>query len=441
MFGKIHYEANITSNFEPNSVKESNTYFMNVSETTKMRLNPEKNRQDFPILHQKVNGHDLVYFDNAATSQKPKQVIEAITNYYEQYNSNIHRGAHYLANYATEQYENARKKIAAFINAHDEREVNFVRGTTEGINLIANSYAKKFLKAGDEILISGMEHHSNIVPWQMVCEATGAVLKVIPVLPNGELDMEAFNKLLSEKTKLVSVVYISNSLGTINPVEEIITKAHAVGAKVLLDSAQAAPHYKIDVQKLDCDFLAFSGHKMFAPTGIGILWGKEIILESMNPYMGGGEMIKEVTFEKTTYNDLPYKFEAGTPHIEGGIGLGAAIDYINSIGIENIAAVEQELLQYGNEKLSQIENIRFIGTAKNKASVISFLLGNAHPFDVGVLLDKMGIAIRTGHHCCQPLMKHFNIEGTCRASFAFYNTKEEIDKMFDALKRSEKILC
>lgn len=404
------------------------------------KINKEKIRKDFPILHQKVNGYDLVYFDNAATSQKPKQVIETITNYYEQYNSNIHRGAHYLANYATEQYENSRKKVAAFINAKDEREINFVRGTTEGINLVANGYAKKFLKAGDEILISGMEHHSNIVPWQMVCEVTGALLKIIPVLPNGELDMDAFDKLLSEKTKLVSVVYISNSLGTINPVKEIIEKAHAVGAKVMLDAAQASPHYKIDVQKLDCDFLAFSGHKMFAPTGIGILWGKENLLENMNPYMGGGEMIKEVTFEKTTYNTLPYKFEAGTPHIEGGIGLGAAIDYINSIGIENIATAENELLQYGNEKLAEIENIQFVGTAKNKASVISFLLGNAHPFDVGVLLDKMGIAIRTGHHCCQPLMKHWNIEGTCRASFAFYNTKEEIDRLSDALIKVNKML-
>jgi len=409
-------------------------------ETLLSKLNIPKIRQDFPILNQKVNGHDLVYFDNAATSQKPKQVIKAITDYYEQYNSNIHRGAHYLANYATEQYENARKKIAVFINANSEREVNFVRGTTEGINLVANSYANKFLKSGDEILISGMEHHSNIVPWQMVCEATGALLKVIHVLPNGELDMEAFTQQLSEKTKLVSVVYISNSLGTINSVEEIIAKAHAVGAKVMLDGAQAAPHYKIDVQKLDCDFIAFSGHKMYAPTGIGILWGKESLLESMNPYMGGGEMIKEVRFEKTTYNDLPYKFEAGTPHIEGGIGLGAAIDYINSIGIENIAAAEHELLEYGNEKLSQLENIRFIGTAGDKASVISFLLGNAHPYDVGVLLDKMGIAIRTGHHCCMPLMNHFNIEGTCRASFSFYNTKEEIDKLAEALVKANKML-
>lgn len=409
-------------------------------ETLLSKLNIQKIRQDFPILNQKVNGHDLVYFDNAATSQKPKQVIKAITDYYEQYNSNIHRGAHYLANYATEQYENARKKIAAFINANSEREVNFVRGTTEGINLVANSYANKFLKSGDEILISGMEHHSNIVPWQMVCEATGAILKVIPVLPNGELDMEAFALQLSEKTKFVSVVYISNSLGTINPVEEIIAKAHAIGAKVMLDCAQAAPHYKIDVQKLDCDFIAFSGHKMYAPTGIGILWGKENLLESMNPYMGGGEMIKEVRFEKTTYNDLPYKFEAGTPHIEGGIGLGAAIDYINSIGIENIAAAEHELLEYGNEKLSQIENIRFIGIAGNKASVISFLLGNAHPYDAGVLLDKMGIAIRTGHHCCMPLMEQFNIEGTCRASFSFYNTKEEIDKLAEALVKANKML-
>jgi cysteine desulfurase / selenocysteine lyase len=397
-------------------------------------INIQKIRNDFPILHQKVNGYELVYFDNAATSQKPKQVIDAITNYYEQYNSNIHRGAHYLANYATEKYENARKSIAQFINANSEIEVNFVRGTTEGINLVANSYANKFLKAGDEILISGMEHHSNIVPWQMTCQSTGAILKVIPVLATGELDMEAFHKLLSKKTKIVSVAFISNSLGTINPVEEIILKAHAAGAVVVLDSAQAAPHYKIDVQKLDCDFIAFSGHKMYGPTGIGIL------LEKMNPYMGGGEMIKEVRFEKTTYNDLPYKFEAGTPHIEGGIGLGAAVEYINSTGIDNIAAAEHELLEYGNVILSQIENLKFIGTAKTKASVISFLLGNAHPYDVGVLLDKMGIAIRTGHHCCMPLMEHFNIEGTCRASFSFYNTKEEIDKLAEALVKANRML-
>lgn len=403
-------------------------------------LNVKKIREDFPILHQQVNGHQLVYFDNAATSQKPWQVIKAITDYYKQYNSNIHRGAHYLANYATEQYESARKKVAMFINASSEREVNFVRGTTEGINLVANSYAKKFLKAGDEILISAMEHHSNIVPWQMVCEHTGARLKVIPVLPNGELDMEVFSTLLTEKTRLVSVIYVSNSLGTINPVGEIISRSHAAGAKVILDGAQAAPHHKIDVQQLDCDFLAFSGHKMYGPTGIGVLWAKENLLEMMDPFMGGGEMIKEVRFEKTIYNDLPYKFEAGTPHIEGGIGLGAAIDYINSIGIDNIAEAERQLLAYCNEQLLKIEGLTFIGTAKNKVSIISFLLNNIHPYDTGVLLDKMGIAIRTGHHCCMPLMHTFNIEGTCRVSMSFYNTRDEIDYLTEALRKIQQIL-
>jgi cysteine desulfurase/selenocysteine lyase len=403
-------------------------------------LNVKKIREDFPILHQQVNGHQLVYFDNAATSQKPWQVIKAITDYYKQYNSNIHRGAHYLANYATEQYESARKKVAMFINASSEREVNFVRGTTEGINLVANSYAKKFLKAGDEILISAMEHHSNIVPWQMVCEHTGARLKVIPVLPNGELDMEVFSTLLTEKTRLVSVIYVSNSLGTINPVGEIISRSHAAGAKVMLDGAQAAPHHKIDVQQLDCDFLAFSGHKMYGPTGIGVLWAKENLLEMMDPFMGGGEMIKEVRFEKTIYNDLPYKFEAGTPHIEGGIGLGAAIDYINSIGIDNIAEAERQLLAYCNEQLLKIEGLTFIGTAKNKVSIISFLLNNIHPYDTGVLLDKMGIAIRTGHHCCMPLMHTFNIEGTCRVSMSFYNTRDEIDYLTEALRKIQQIL-
>lgn len=412
---------------------------MNVS--TKNSVSTFNNRRsDFPVLNQKIYGQDLVYFDNAATSQKPNQVIEAITTYYEQYNSNIHRGAHYMANYATEQYENARKNIASFINASAAHEINFVRGTTEGINLVAFSYARTYLKKDDEIIISGLEHHSNIVPWQLAAQHTGAQLKVIRVLPNGELDMEHYQKLLNKKTKIVSVAYISNALGTINPIKKIIQYAHQYEAVVMIDAAQAAPHTKIDVQYLDCDFLTFSGHKMYAPTGIGILWGKTKFLEAMPPYMGGGEMIKEVSFEHTTFNQLPYKFEAGTPHIEGGIGLGAAVKYIEQIGIENIAQAEQELLEYANEKLKEVPKIQFIGTAAHKASVISFLIQNIHPYDIGVLLDKMGIAIRTGHHCCMPLMKHFNIEGTCRASFAFYNTKSEIDKLAVALHKSIKML-
>lgn len=397
-------------------------------------------RREFPLLHQQINGNPLIYLDNAATSQKPRSVLQTIIDYYERYNSNIHRGAHHLANYATEQYENARKKIAAFINAPSDKEINFVRGTTEGINLVAHSYAKKFLQKDDEILLSAMEHHSNIVPWQIVCETTGARLRVIPVTPTGELDLDAFEKLLTEKTKLVSLVYVSNALGTINPVETIIARAHQAGAKVLLDAAQAAPHLRIDVQQLNCDFLAFSGHKIYGPTGIGILWGKTSLLEMMDPYMGGGEMIKEVRFEKTTYNELPYKFEAGTPHIAGAIALGAAVDFIQSIGMHHITMAEHQLLTYAQEKLLQIRNFRLVGTASKKAAIISFLLGNAHPYDVGVLLDKMGIAIRTGHHCCMPLMQMLNLEGTCRAALAFYNTREEIDRLAQSLIAVNKIL-
>jgi cysteine desulfurase/selenocysteine lyase len=396
-------------------------------------------RSDFPILHQEVNGKPLVYLDNAATSQKPLAVINAITDYYEKYNSNIHRGAHHLAQLATEEYENARKTVAAHINA-DAREINFVRGTTESINLVATSYGRKFIKAGDEIIISEMEHHSNIVPWQMLCEEKGAVLRVIPITASGEIIFEEYLKLLSERTKIVSIAYISNALGTIHPVKDIIREAHKAGAVVFIDAAQALPHMKVDVKELDCDFLGFSGHKVFAGTGIGILYGKEKLLEAMNPYMGGGEMIKSVSFKGTTYNDMPYKFEAGTPHIEGGISLGVALNYINDIGLDKIMAYENELLHYGTEALNEIEGLRIIGTAKHKASVLSFLIDGIHPYDLGTLLNEQGIAIRTGHHCCQPLMDRFNIEGTCRASLAFYNTKEEIDVLVKSIKRSITVL-
>lgn len=396
-------------------------------------------REQFPILHQNVNGKPLVYFDNAATSQKPLAVINAIKDYYEQYNSNIHRGAHHLAQLATEKYEEARKTVAQHINA-SVREINFVRGTTEAVNLVATSYGRKFIAAGDEIIVSEMEHHSNIVPWQMLCEEKGAILRVIPITDSGEIIFEEYLRLLSEKTKIVSIAYISNALGTIHPVKDIIREAHKTGAVVFVDGAQALPHKKIDVRELDCDFLGFSGHKVFAGTGIGILYGKEKLLESMNPYMGGGEMIKSVSFAGTTFNDLPYKFEAGTPHIEGGISLGAAFTFLKKIGLDEIAAYEDELLQYGTARFLEVEGLRLVGTAKEKASVISFLINDIHPYDVGVLLNEQGIAIRTGHHCCQPLMDRLKIEGTCRASFAFYNTKEEIDATANALKRAVKIL-
>jgi len=401
----------------------------------------DKIRKDFPILDLVVNGKPLIYFDNAATSQKPLSVINAITDYYETTNSNIHRGAHYLANKATEAYETSRKTIATHINARSEREINFVRGTTEAINLVAKTYGRKFIKQGDEIIVTAMEHHSNIVPWQMLCEETGAVLRVIPINDKGELLFDEYLKLLSNKTKLVSLTYISNSLGTINPVEDVIAKAHECGAKVFIDAAQALPHMKVDVQKLDCDFLGFSGHKVFGPTGIGIFYGKEEILNEMPPFMGGGEMIKTVSFKGTTYNDLPYKFEAGTPHIEGGIVLGEAINYINEIGLDKIAAYEHELLEYATDKLLKIDGLRIIGTAANKSSVVSFLINDIHPYDVGVLLNEQGIAIRTGHHCCQPLMDRLGIEGTCRASFAFYNTIEEIDSLYVAINKAVGILA
>lgn len=403
-------------------------------------LNIETIRKDFPILHQTVNGKPLIYLDNAATSQKPLAVINAIDDYYKRYNSNIHRGAHHLAQIATEEYENARTTVAKHINANSEREINFVRGTTEAINLVASTYGRKNVKAGDEIIISEMEHHSNIVPWQMLCEEKGATLRTIPINEAGEIIYEEYLKLLSEKTKIVSIAYISNALGTEHPVKQLIADAHKAGAVVFIDGAQALPHKLVDVQDLDCDFLGFSGHKVYAGTGIGILYGKEAILEAMPPYMGGGEMIKQVSFKGTTYNNLPYKFEAGTPHIEGGISLGAALTYMQSVGVENIAAYEHELLVYATEKMQQIEGLRIVGTSKHKSSVVSFLIGDIHPYDMGVLLNEQGIAIRTGHHCCQPLMDRFNIEGTCRASFAFYNTKEEIDVLVKAVTRAAMIL-
>lgn len=400
-------------------------------------FNVMKIREDFPLLHQDVNGFPLVYFDNGATSQKPKSVIDSINQYYRVYNSNVHRGVHYLSGKATDAYEEARVKAQRFINAKRDVEVNFTRGTTESVNLIAQTYGRKFIKAGDEIIISAMEHHSNIVPWQMLCEEKGAKLRVIPMNNAGELIMEEYEKLLNGRTRIVAVTHVSNALGTINPVKEIIRKAHACNAVVLLDCAQSVQHMQVDVQQLDCDFLCFSGHKVFGPTGIGILYGKEKLLEEMPPWQGGGEMIKEVRFDKTTYNELPYKFEAGTPNIEGGIGLGAAIDYVTSVGFDNIAAYERELLDYGTQLLQDIEGLRIYGTAKDKASVISFLVDDIHPYDFGVILDKMGIAIRTGHHCCQPLMDRFQIEGTCRASFAFYNTKGEMDRLADAVKKAK----
>lgn len=404
------------------------------------KLVTEEIRKDFPILDTKVYGKNLVYFDNAATTQKPVQVLNVLENYYTSYNSNVHRGVHLLSQQATAAYEGARKKVAAFINAVSSDEIIFTKGTTDGINLVASSFGRKFLKEGDSILISALEHHSNIVPWQMICEERGATLKVIPMDQDGVLQMDLLPGLLDEHVKLVSVTYVSNSLGTVNPVKEIIRQAHAKNIPVLIDAAQAIQHMPVDVQELDVDFISFSGHKIYGPTGIGVLYGKAKWLNMMPPYQGGGDMIKTVTFEKTIYNELPYKFEAGTPDIAGAIGLGAAIDYVNEIGLSAIADAEQELLTYGLAQLAKIEGIRFIGNAPERASVISFLLEDIHPYDLGELLDKQGIAIRTGHHCTEPIMDFFGIPGTCRASFAFYNTKEEIDLFVAGIKRAAAIL-
>lgn len=402
-------------------------------------LDIQKIRADFPILSEKVNGKPLIYFDNGATSQKPQVVIDAEAKYYQEINANIHRGVHTLSQLATDAYEISRVKLQHHINAKFSHEVLFTSGTTHGINLVANGFAS-ILKPGDEVLVSSLEHHSNIVPWQMLCEKTGAVLKVIPINEEGELIISEYESLLSDKTKIVTVNHISNALGVINPVKEMIAKAHAVGAAVLIDGAQAVPHLKPDVQDLDCDFYAFSGHKMCGPTGTGILYGKEEWLNKLPPYQGGGEMIKEVTFEKTTYADLPHKFEAGTPNIAGGIVLGTAVDYLNEIGFGNIQLQEKKLLEHATKRLLEIEGLRIYGNAKNKASVVSFNIDGIHPYDIGSIVDKLGIAVRTGHHCAQPIMNFFCIPGTIRASFSFYNTKEEIDEMVEAVKKAKTML-
>ena len=400
-----------------------------------MALDIQNIRAQFPALHQEVNGKPLVYFDNGATSQKPQMVIDAINQYYSKENSNIHRGVHFLSQQATDKYEAAREATRRFINADSIEEIIITRGTTEAINLVSSCLARSLFKTGDEIIISAIEHHSNIVPWQMACELSGAVLKVIPVLDSGELDMDAYRDLLNDKTKLVAVNHISNALGTINPIEEMIPLAHKKGALVLIDGAQAVPHAKVDVQDLNADFYCFSAHKMYGPTGVGILYGKKDILEKMPPYHGGGEMIKEVKFEGSTYNDLPFKFEGGTPNIAGGIGLEAAIRFMEEVGVENIAQQEADLLAYATEKLKEIGGIRFIGEAKNKAGLVSFIMEGIHPYDAGSTLDKLGVAIRTGHHCAQPVMDRFDIPGTMRASFAVYNTKEEIDVFIAGINR------
>ena len=394
-------------------------------------------RADFPILSQQIHGYPLAYLDNGASSQKPHVVIDAVEQFYRHDYANVHRGIHTLSEHATAAYEQARRTVQRFINARSHQEIIFVRGTTEAINLVAQSYARPRLQPGDEILITTMEHHSNIVPWQLVCEQTGAQLKVVPINEQGELDVKALEALLNERTRLLAVTHISNVLGTINPIKQITTIAHQAGVPVLVDGAQAAPHTVIDVQAHDCDFYAFSGHKMYGPTGIGILYGKEELLDQMPPYQGGGDMILSVSFEKTTYNQLPYKFEAGTPHIAGAVGLGVAVDYLNAVGLDRIANYERELLNYGHEQLSAVEGIRIIGTAKEKASIISFTLEGVHPHDIATVLDQQGIAVRAGHHCAMPLMQHFGLPATTRASFALYNTREEIDRLAEGLNQAK----
>ena len=408
--------------------------------SNKRKFNVEEVRKEFPILQRLVNGRPLVYLDNAATTQKPVQVIESQKNYYENENANIHRGLYFLSEVSTEAYETARLKSKEFINALSASEIIFVRGATEAINLVATSLCRAdFFKDGDEILITGMEHHANIVPWQLICRNKTLKIKVIPLKDNGELELEKLDELLTEKTKFVSVVYISNSLGTVNPVKEIINKAHAKGIPVLVDGAQAAPHLKIDVQNLDCDFFVFSGHKVFGPTGIGVLYGKANLLKDLPPYQGGGDMIREVTFEGSTFEDIPNKFEAGTPNIAGSVGLSAAIDYLGQFDFNELTEYENNLLRYATEKMNEIEGLRIIGNAKNKASVISFVIDGIHPYDIGTIVDNHGIAIRTGHHCTQPIMKRYNLPATARASLCFYNTKEEIDKLAEGIRKVIKM--
>lgn len=398
-------------------------------------------RQDFPILHQQINGHPLVYLDNAASSQKPIQVIDSVANYYRQDNANVHRGVHRLSQRATDAYEAARDKVRGFVNAQTDKEIIFVRGATEAVNLVAQSFVRPQLQAGDEILISHMEHHANIVPWQMLCEQTGAKLNVIPMTTAGELDLSTLDELLTSKTKIMAIGHVSNALGTINPIKEMIARAHAKNIPVLIDGAQAVPHMVVDVQDLDCDFYVFSGHKMFAPTGIGALYGKQALLEAMSPWQGGGDMILSVSFAHTEYNELPYKFEAGTPNIAGAIGLGAAIDYMNNLGIANLATHEHALLIAATEKVTALPGVRIIGTAAQKASVLSFMIEGVHPHDVGTIFDQQGLAIRTGHHCAQPVMQFFGIPATARASFAFYNTFDEIDALIGGIKKVQELFA
>jgi cysteine desulfurase/selenocysteine lyase len=407
--------------------------------TTKPSFDVEAIRKDFPILNREVQGNPLVYLDNAATSQKPQSVIDKLVSYYSEINANVHRGVHTLSQEATDEYEGARSKVRNLINAKEDAEIIFTRGTTEGINLVAQTLGVQRVGEGDEVIISNMEHHSNVVPWQILCDQIGAHLRVVPINDDGELLMDEYEKLLTPRTKLVSIVHLSNALGTINPVKDIVAIAHQHGVPVLLDGAQSAPHLPVDVQDLDCDFYTFSGHKLYGPTGIGILYGKREILESMSVYQTGGEQIKSVTFEKTIYNDLPYKFEAGTPNIAGAIGLGAAIDYVNTIGLDRAEAYESELLQYGTERLQSIEGLKLIGTAQHKSGVLSFLLEGIHPHDIGTVLDTQGIAIRTGHHCTQPLMQRFQIPATARASLAFYNTKAEIDALVEGIHKTFEV--
>lgn len=398
-------------------------------------LDPEQIRADFPILRQVVNGQPLAYLDNAATGQKPQAVIDALVNYYATENSNVHRGVHTLSQRATDAYEGAREKVRRFLNAAADREIIFVRGTTEGINLVAQTWGRQNIGPGDEIIISAMEHHSNIVPWQMLSQEKGARLRVIPINDDGELLLDEYESLLNERTKLVSVVHQSNALGTINPVEQMVELAHRRGVPVLLDGAQSIAHLPVDVARLDCDFYVFSGHKLYGPTGVGVLYGKAALLEAMPPYQGGGEMIRSVTFAETLYNTIPNKFEAGTQNIAGSVGLGAAIDYVTALGMEQIAVYEQELLAYGTARLAEIGPVRLIGTARHKGSILSFVMENAHPHDIGTILDAEGVAVRTGHHCAQPLMERYGIPATVRASLAFYNTKEEIDTLVRGIDR------
>lgn len=402
-------------------------------------LDIEKIRNEFPALHQQVYGKDLVYFDNAATTQKPRQVIDTLVHYYEQQNSNIHRGVHYLSQQATDAFEATREQVRRFINATDTREVIFTRGTTESINLVASSFCKRFVNEDDEVLVSEMEHHSNLVPWQLACSDRKARVVAIPVTETGELDLDAFERLLNKRTKIVAVTHVSNTLGTINPLGQIIAKAHQYNIPVLIDGAQAVSHLKVDVRALDCDFYCFSGHKMYAPMGVGVLYGKEKWLQAMPPYQGGGEMIKTVSLKESTFNDLPFKFEAGTPNVGDVLALGTALRFMEEIGLENIAAYEHQLLTYATQRLEESGDIRIIGTAPQKTAVLSFLIGNIHPFDAGTILDKLGIAVRTGHHCTQPLMDRYRIPGTMRASFAVYNTTSEIDLMIDAIARTKKM--